>query len=638
MVIKGIKYIGPLFDISGYANAARGYVLGLHDLGIPLTIVPISFENSTPDLGKNSLILKSLVNRNIDYNVVIMHMTPEFWSKYREHGKTNVGYCVWETTRLHDSWPDFINSNAEAVMVGCEWNKEVFINSGVKIPTFVVPHGIEKAEYENIDSFVVDGVDKNAYKFYDIFQWCYDEETRVLTRDGFKYFKDLSYKDEIATFNSNTEELEYHNPEKMAKFRRKDKMVFLNGQFFDMCVTPNHKMLVRDKNSSKWILKPLNELLAVGKKDQIIISEKYRAKKNCKWLSGNEKKFFEIPIVGNMKYPMKKGFPNKIPMDLFLEFLGWYLSEGSTYKAKRGYINVITQVINKDYIGEIFNCVSKMGYNPFIRAKKDIVFYSREIHYYLKQFGKAEEKFMPKWVKNLSSRQIMILLTSLFKGDGSLNKNNDWVKYTTTSKQLAEDILECLLKVGISGAISTLDPKQKKVGKIDGRYINSNLIQYTISVNKKRNEPSMYYADLNEIDYDGYVYGITVPNHTMLVERNGKIIFSGNTERKHPMSLIKSYWAAFRNDENVALILKTYRSDFSDKEKEAIRVTIKRLKQSIVMDSYPPIYLILDMLSRGEVLGLHKFGDCCVSLNRFEGFGLTGFEAGAVGNPLIITG
>jgi len=640
MEIKGIKYFGPIFDHSGYGNASRGYVLALNRLGVPLTLKPITFEKKVPDWGKTGEILADLVNKDIDYNIVILHTTPEFWEKHKEPGKINVGYCVWETTKLHEDWPKFINDNVDAVMVACEWNKQVFEDSGVKVPIFVVPHGMDMSEYDDIEPYSISGIKKDAYKFYNIDQWCYDDKTRVLTKDGFKYFKNLSYEDEIATFNKNTEELEYQIPKEIVRFKRKDKMASLTGHFFDICTTPDHKMLVRNKNSSEWIIKPFNELLSIGKKKQIIVQEKYRAKKNCKWTPKNEKKFFEVPLFGSEKYTIRKGFPNKISMDLFLEFLGWYLSEGSTYKAKdkRGYINVVTQIKNKNYINEIFNCIGRMGYRPFIRAKKDIVFHSKEIHYYLKQFGKAKNKFIPKWIKNLSSRQIEILLTSLFKGDGSLYKNGNWVKYTTTSKQLAEDVLECLLKIGLSGAISTKDPTCKKSGKIDGRYINSKSIQYTISVNRSCNEPSMYYANLDLIDYDGYIYGVTVPNHVILVERNGKVIFSGNTERKHPTALIKSYWAAFRNNENVALILKTYRGDFSDEEKNAVRNTILKLKDVTRMSNYPPIYLILDMLTRKEVLGLHKAGDCFVSLNRGEGFGLSGFEAGATANPAIVTG
>jgi glycosyltransferase involved in cell wall biosynthesis len=124
----------------------------------------------------------------------------------------------------------------------------------------------------------------------------------------------------------------------------------------------------------------------------------------------------------------------------------------------------------------------------------------------------------------------------------------------------------------------------------------------------------------------------------MLVERNGKVLFSGNTERKHPLALIKAYWYAFQNKENVALVLKTYRSDYSDGEKNAIRTTIKRLKQVTPMVNYPPIYLIPNMLTNDEIYGLHTRGDCYVSLDRGEGFGLSPFTAGAYGKPIIVTG
>lgn len=636
MEIQGIKYIGPIFDGSGYAQACRGNILALNSLGVSLTIHPITFEKIRPDLGKDGEVLESLRNKDIDYNIVIIHTTPEFWKRYKESGKVNVGYTIWETSELHSDWKRYINGNVEKVLVGCKWNVEVFKKSGIEVPIGVVPHGINADDFNKVEPYKIGGIPDDNYVFYSIFQWCYDEKTRVLTKDGFKYFKDLLYTDEIATLNLKTEELEYQHPNEIVKFRRKDKMVSLEGSFFDVCVNPDHKMVVKEKNSSEWKLIPLNKLMSKGKSGQTIIPEKYRAKKNCKWLQGKEEILFKLPKLSNKKYPLRKGFSVEISMDIFLEFLGWYLSEGSTYKAKRGYVNTITQATEK-YRPEILNCIKEMGFNPFEKGK-DIVFHSREMHYYLKQFGKAKNKFIPKWAKNLSSRQIKILLASLFKGDGSLYENGDWVKYTTTSKRLAEDVQECLLKMGMSGAISTADPLLKKSGKINDRYINGKLIQYTVSVNRMRNEPSMYYAKLQEIDYDGFVYCATVPNHAMFVERNGKVIFSGNTERKHPTALIKAYWHAFQNNENVSLVLKVYKGDYTTDEKNAIRETVKKLKQVTPMDVYPRMYLILDLLTQDEMLGLHARGDCYVSLDRGEGFGLNPFAAGAAGNPIIVTG
>jgi glycosyltransferase involved in cell wall biosynthesis len=281
MEIKGIKYIAPFLDNSGYAQASRGNILALHKAGIPLTLKPMSFEHARPDLGENGRIINSLIDKKIDYNIVIIHSTPEFWSQHKEASKTNIGYTIWETTKLHRDWPGYINNNVNKVLVGCEFNVDVFKDSGVTVPIGVVPHGISMSEFEGVKPFNIKGVDDDVFVFYSIFQW---------------------------------------------------------------------------------------------------------------------------------------------------------------------------------------------------------------------------------------------------------------------------------------------------------------------------------------------------------------------VERKHPLSVIKAFWHAFPNKKDVALVLKTYRGDYSDGEKDAIRNSIKRLKDISPAYEYPPLYLILSMLSRKEILGFHMRGDCYVSLDRGEGFGLPGFEAGAVGNPIIITG
>ena len=68
--------------------------------------------------------------------------------------------------------------------------------------------------------------------------------------------------------------------------------------------------------------------------------------------------------------------------------------------------------------------------------------------------------------------------------------------------------------------------------------------------------------------------------------------------------------------------------------------TINRLKSVTPSPNgkYARIYLISNMLTRDEILGLHKRGDCYVSLDRGEGFGLPQCESGAAGNPIIVTG
>ena len=168
MEILGIKYIAPLFDSSGYAKAARGNILALHKLGVPLTIKPISFEKIHPELGEDGKILKSLVDKTIDYNIVLIHSTPEFWAKFNEPSKTMVGYTIWETTKLHPDWVPYINNGAQKVLVGCQWNREVFRDSGVTIPIGVIPHGLDVEKYKDNLPYQIACMKEDAYVFYDI--------------------------------------------------------------------------------------------------------------------------------------------------------------------------------------------------------------------------------------------------------------------------------------------------------------------------------------------------------------------------------------------------------------------------------------------------------------------------------------
>ena len=171
MTIKGIKYTAPLLDNSGYARAARGNVLALHKAGIPLTLNPISFESIHPDLGKDGEIINSLIDKQIEYDYNIIHSTPEFWSRYLESGIKNIAYTIWETTKLHPDWPKYINNSVDKVLVGCEWNKQVFEDSGVTIPIGVVPHGISKTEYDDVDKYDIAGIKDSDFVFYNISQF-----------------------------------------------------------------------------------------------------------------------------------------------------------------------------------------------------------------------------------------------------------------------------------------------------------------------------------------------------------------------------------------------------------------------------------------------------------------------------------
>ncbi len=107
-------------------------------------------------------------------------------------------------------------------------------------------------------------------------------------------------------------------------------------------------------------------------------------------------------------------------------------------------------------------------------------------------------------------------------------------------------------------------------------------------------------------------------------------VFDANSsiERKNPEAAIRAFAGTFAAGEPVELALRVSNAHRLDH-----RQRLRRLLQAI-----PPglnIRLLLEPLSRHDLLRLLSAADCYVSLHRAEGFGYTCAEAMALGRPVI---
>lgn len=166
-----ILYTAAVFDSSGYAEASRNYIAALlTQPGIEVSTRPVSFEDWKTDLGKYKDIIGPTINKPLRPDVHIIHLTPENFPRMTVPGIRNIGYTVWETSRLPESWVPLINQLSE-VWVPCDWNTDVFRSSGVKIPIKKIPHTIDFSELSQAKDVRLEAVPSDGYKFYSIFQW-----------------------------------------------------------------------------------------------------------------------------------------------------------------------------------------------------------------------------------------------------------------------------------------------------------------------------------------------------------------------------------------------------------------------------------------------------------------------------------
>ncbi len=376
---------------------------------------------------------------------------------------------------------------------------------------------------------------------------CYDKKTEVLTKLGWKLIKNVKFNDEIATLNRENKFVEYQNPTSIIKEKYNDKIYKLKTKLIDLMVTKDHKMFVAkhptftSKNytsdKSKWNYE------LVPAKD--IYNKERNYNRFFKW-KGKKIDTFILPAQYIISPEGKKTHEHReveIPIKDWLEFLGYYIAEGSVNIIKRKYkYIVVIATDNKDrYMNDMLKSCKKIGgylnRNVCVDKYGRIYIEDKRLAKYLEKLGKAYNKFIPRELLHLSKYLLKCLLTSAIKGDGNkLNSKSESFAYHTVSPQLADDIQEIALKCGYVSTINKTEPKKPtkiKSGRNKGHIIKSNYPYYRVSICTTSKYPNIYNRNRKSniekwVDYNDYVYCIEVPNNIIYVRRNGKPVWCGN--------------------------------------------------------------------------------------------------------------
>lgn len=351
---------------------------------------------------------------------------------------------------------------------------------------------------------------------------CYDSETEVLTDNGWKKFTKLTYEDKVCTLNPDTEEIIFENPSNIVHYDYKGKMLAITTKPLDFLITPNHRVVYKtDKN------KGLSEI-KISRADEID-GKLLRIPRSGNW-NVEDKENFVLPEIEVRGYYGKRHTRKevKFPMNDWLDFFGWYISEGSIrcYDGEACEVHIPQSIDkNPDNVELIQNSIESLGFNyTIVKYPEDgmvrFEIANNHLANYLSQFGKCDEKFIPSEIKNCSKDQLQILFNSLMLGDGYISASGTEY-YHTTSKRLIDDIQEIVLKLGKAGTVSV----DRREGYKDCYYISIGK-NINSTVNPKSIKSGGVY---NWVDYDGKVHCCTVSTGIIMVRRNGKAAWSGNT-------------------------------------------------------------------------------------------------------------
>lgn len=348
---------------------------------------------------------------------------------------------------------------------------------------------------------------------------CYDEKTEVYTKDGWKFWPEVTNNDVFATLNSNGQ-LEWHKSINLVKYDYSGKMIEFKNRLIDLFVTPNHNMLVcqittkegrRGKNFNLFKLRKVEEILNIPHSHIKTLPTKVIIKSDLNPLyqllgfaigDGNitwDKLSFHLRRQRKIIY--LKNLCNKLGIAL-------EIGKNDTYRIK---ISKLDEVTNLSF-----------------REVKE--FDTRELFNLI--YDENKQKRIPNIIINNyynNYKLLSSLLDGMMNSDGCIQEKSSI--YDTTSSFLAGQFQFMLNLLGISCNISDAICYKREGNR---NYLNRCSVIRNDTKPEFNKSLDLKYPKPNLIEnWNGIVYCAEVPNHTLFVRRFGKAVWCGNSVIEH---------------------------------------------------------------------------------------------------------
>ena len=339
-----------------------------------------------------------------------------------------------------------------------------------------------------------------SWKLGEEFKGCVDEETEILTIEGWKRWNEVSMASKFVTVNTKTKLIEFQKPRDLVIKKYNGDMIKINGRSYNALLTPNHRCLYqsewnhRNNRQDNWDIKLAEELKSSDYLPQF-----------------------------SLGYYKKK----KVYSDELVELIGWIIAEGSFNKEYkfiyRGYKQLakshirITQYISKNR-KQIEYLLKKLKFRYCLvgKIKKDFKIYPKESEQIFKILPKKELTF--KFINELTNAQLKILHATLVKADGidSLT-NKNFIQVNNTTLDAFQFLCVLIGKISRKYFKTVESYKGNHFGKKDIGIISVKDNKYT------------HHFKLEKIKYKGIIWCPDLKNGTIFIRRNGYVMLTGNT-------------------------------------------------------------------------------------------------------------
>lgn len=331
---------------------------------------------------------------------------------------------------------------------------------------------------------------------------CYDEETEFLTKDGWKFGKDMLDSDLLYCYNRDTDTWMWG--EQLSAFWRApfDGYMFsFSNDTADFCVTPGHRVWAApDCPGSSYMECHIEDIYGKTCYIPAVARRRHKAVESTQ---------FELPVTDEEHMTFPAGD--------WTEFLGWYTLQGTTTydtATDEYFVQLKHPDTDPATIHRKASLLSRL-HLTYSYEKDSLSFFihDKKLAEYTKGLGEGRNKKLPAWLMQQPDDILYTFLNIMQEGTTPGNTRD----ILLLSENIADQLQQMLCMLGLVSVKSTTDAGS-----------------YKLSIDTTGKCEHLLKDKWEKTAYKGMTYCPTVATGYILTRRHGKCACMGNT---NPMQL-----------------------------------------------------------------------------------------------------
>lgn len=347
-------------------------------------------------------------------------------------------------------------------------------------------------------------VDNPEYQNRNTVVYCFDEESEILTKDGWKFVKDVTKTDECLSRDTNDNKLDWVGVQKTHSRYYDGEMYSYQGKSLDVLVTPDHNLLLHKRYNGNNV--KISAAESMGRKFDFVCG-------GGEWDNSSSE---TIEVCGHIMNRKD-----------FAYILGIFVTDGSINNQGSITINQTKTFVKEKIEYKLKSC--GINYSKYKQRNGSSYYIPRKYLSFFEQFYDKNKRSIPREFLDSDKETLSELLQGIIDGDGDNATDRNHIRISLASKPLVDNISEIAIKLGKSSNYSIRQPKKSYL-KEEDRYIQGNDVYYVVSINETKTRVKQKHNE-SLVPYSGNVYCVTLNKwHNVVMRRNGKMVWIGQCD------------------------------------------------------------------------------------------------------------